>query len=130
METNFQSLFLTTFTAPEFKFLLRQELEAFFERKKNSDLQCQEEDQLLTIKEAADLLKYSVPSIYRLISAKQIPNLKRGGKILFSKDELLAWAKEGRRKTVKEIEEDAERYLGAQGDKKRAINLKPNRNEK
>lgn len=79
-----------------------------------------EEDQLLTIKEAANLLKYSVPSMYRLISANKIPNLKKGGKILFSKEELITWAKEGRRKTVDEIAEDAEKHLGKLGNKKAA----------
>lgn len=127
METNFQSLLLTSLTPPELKFLLRQELEAFFGQKNVQNHANNEDDQLLTIKEAAKLLKYSVPSMYRLISEKKIPNLKRGGKILFEKDELLEWAKEGRRKTVKEITEDAEKYLGSIGQKKIA-NLKNHTN--
>lgn len=119
MQTNYQSLFLTSFSVPELKSLLRQELADFFEQKKAIDQHCQEEDQFLTIKEAAKLLKYSVPSIYRLISKNEIPNLKRGGKILFNKKELLAWAQEGRRKTITEITEDAEKHLGNLGNKKR-----------
>lgn len=79
-----------------------------------------EEEKLLTLKQAAHLISYSVPSMYRLINARQIPSIKKGGKILFSKEELLKWANEGRRRTVTEITEDAEKHLGKLGNKKTA----------
>ena len=78
----------------------------------------EEKDEFLDIKEAAFLLKYSLPSMYRLVKTREIPSLKKAGKILFSKEELIKWAKEGRRKTVVEINEDAEKYLGTLGQKK------------
>lgn len=90
----------------------------------------EEKDELIPIKEAALVVKYSLPSMYRLVNSREIPSFKKAGKILFSKEELIKWAKEGRRKTVMEIAEDAERHLGSLGDKKRADNLKSNCNEK
>lgn len=63
-------------------------------------------EQILNIKEAADYINLSVPSLYRLCSISQLPNFRKGKKILFSKDELTAWIKEGRRKTIKEIAEE------------------------
>ena len=86
--------------------------------KTSTELQ-QKEEELLTIKEAANFLKYSVPSIYRLVSENKIPHFKKGSKLLFKKDELTAWLNEGRRKTVTEISNDAERHLEELGQKKR-----------
>lgn len=77
-----------------------------------------DDDQLLTIKDAAKMLCYSVPSMYRLIQAKEIPHFKKGSKLLFSKNELTIWLQQGRRKTVVEISEDAEKYLDKLGVKK------------
>jgi excisionase family DNA binding protein len=57
-----------------------------------------EEDTLLDTKEAAQLLKYEVSSIYGLIQRKKIPFSKMEGKILFSKKELLAWYANGKNK--------------------------------
>lgn len=116
---NFQSLFLTSLTGPELKILIRQGISDFFETHAPTTQNMPEKDELLTIKEAADFIKLSVPSMYRLCGEKKIPNLKKGGKILFSKEELMQWAKDGRRKTISEITEDAERHLGSLGAKQK-----------
>ena len=95
----------------------------------NSHFNVEEKDEFLDIKSAAFFIKLSVPSLYRLCNEKKIPNLKKSGKILFSKEELINWAKEGRRKTVMEINEDAERHLGKLGEKK-VVTKSTNCNEK
>lgn len=77
-----------------------------------------EEDKILTVKEASEFTRYSVPSIYRLWNERKLPGFKRGKKLLFGKKELTAWMIEGRRKTVNEIEENAEKHLGELGQKK------------
>ncbi len=46
---------------------------------------------LLTIQEASDLLKLSVPTLYRLTSQKRIPFYKVGGKLLFDSERLTNW---------------------------------------
>ena len=65
-------------------------------------------DQLLTIQEAAALLHLSVPTVYGLVHRKEVPVSKKGKRLYFSKDELNAWIKTGRKKTVAEISKEAE----------------------
>jgi len=70
-----------------------------------------EQDQLLTIQQAAELLNLSVPTIYGLVSRSVIPVSKKGKRLYFSKQELLNWIKEGRKKTKGEIEAEAQEYI-------------------
>ncbi|HYG17161.1 MAG TPA: helix-turn-helix domain-containing protein [Bacteroidia bacterium] len=70
-----------------------------------------EADELLTIKQAAQLLCLSVPTIYSLVSRAEIPVNKRGKRLYFSKAELTAWIKAGRKKTTAETAAEAEQYL-------------------
>lgn len=105
METNIQPLILTSISPQDFMALLRKGLDNYFSEIKtlqpNSN---QTEDQILTVKEAALLVRRSVPSIYQLCNDGEIPSFKRGGKILFSKVELLAWAMGDKRKPLQETE--------------------------
>jgi excisionase family DNA binding protein len=66
-------------------------------------------DQLLTIQEAAEFLNLSVATIYSKVSKCEIPVMKRSKRLYFSRTELTEYIKEGRQKTVAEIE--AEAYL-------------------
>ncbi len=68
-------------------------------------------EKLLTIQEAADLLNLTVPTIYSKVSKKEIPFMKRGKRLYFSRTELMAYIKAGRSKTITEIEQEAEAYL-------------------
>lgn len=122
MEHN-NALLITAFSVSDLKNLFRKELEIFFETHGVNKANTPEEDTLLTIKEVAALLKLSVPSIYRFCGEKSIPHLKKRGKLLFSKKEIIKWAMEGRRKTINEIHADAEIWLDDLGQKK-AINHK------
>ncbi len=70
-----------------------------------------EEDKLLTIREAAEILHLSVPTVYGLVQRAEVPVCKRGKRLYFSKQELLAWIKSGRKKTVSEINAEAEQYI-------------------
>lgn len=51
------------------------------------------------------------PTIYTLASQRKIPCMKRGKKLYFSKDSLISWIKDGRRKTVAEIGSESEDQL-------------------
>lgn len=62
------------------------------------------EDQLLDTESAAKLLSLSVPSIYRLSANNELPHFKKGRKLRFYKNELLAWINDGRRETTLDIE--------------------------
>lgn len=58
-----------------------------------------EENDFLTTEQAANLLSVSLPTVYGYVHFKQIPCMKRRGKLYFSKKELEEWVKEGRRMT-------------------------------
>jgi excisionase family DNA binding protein len=45
----------------------------------------------LSLSEACDLTGLSRSTIYRMTSQKEIPHLKRGGKLLFNRNELVTW---------------------------------------
>ena len=68
-------------------------------------------EQLLTVKEAADFLNLSVPTIYSKVSRGELPVMKRGKKLHFSNTELMQYLKDGRKLTNSEIETEAENYL-------------------
>ena len=68
-------------------------------------------EEFLDLEQACDILHYSKATVYALVENRSIPHYKKSRKILFSKDELLEWLKSGRRKTKKELENEAENYL-------------------
>ncbi|SDK57038.1 transcriptional regulator, AlpA family [Pedobacter sp. ok626] len=61
---------------------------------------------LLTITQAAEFLKLSVPTLYTKVSRGEIPVNKRGKRLYFSTGELSAWIKAGKKKTVEETQSD------------------------
>lgn len=71
------------------------------------------ESDLLTISQAADFLHLSKATIYTKISIKkrELPFMKRGGRVYFSRAELLQFLKDGRRYTHQEIQEQAKHSL-------------------
>lgn len=76
-------------------------------------------EQLLTIQEAAEFLSLSVPTLYSKVSKGELPVMKQGKRLYFSRTELMEYIKEGRKKTNAEIEAEAEAYLS---DKKKGLN--------
>ncbi len=69
-------------------------------------------EELLNIQEAAALLHLTVPTIYTKHSKGELPGVcKRGKRLYFSKQSLIEWVKEGRKKSNAEIEKEAEAYL-------------------
>jgi len=70
-----------------------------------------ESDILLTIKQAAEILHLSVPTIYGLGHRDEQHVCKRGKRLYFSKQELTTWIMAGRKKTISEIEAEVSTYL-------------------
>jgi excisionase family DNA binding protein len=88
-----------------FSEIIKKELQYFFSQNK---VQKQEEkNEILTIKEACELLSCSKSLIYKLTSSRQIPHSKRGKKLYFEKKNLLEWMTENRVKTVQEVQDIA-----------------------
>lgn len=61
---------------------------------------------LMTIGQAAEFINLSVPTLYTKVSRRQIPVNKRGKRLYFSKDELSAWIKSGRKGILEETQRD------------------------
>ena len=72
--------------------------------------QTEQPDQLLTIHEAAEFLKLTVPTMYSKVAKGEIPVMKRSKRLYFSKQELTDWIKAGRKKSNAEIEQESEQY--------------------
>ena len=68
-------------------------------------------DNPLTVKEAAEFLSLSVPTIYALIAKGEIPVLKRSKRCYFLKEDLVKYLKEGKKKTTSDIEAEADQFL-------------------
>ncbi len=60
-------------------------------------------DQLLTIKEASELLNLSIPTIYSYVSKREIPHFKHSKRLYFSRLELIDFLKIGKRLSNSEI---------------------------
>lgn len=67
-------------------------------------------EQFLTIKQAAEFLSLSVPTMYSKVCRNELPVMKRGKRLYFSQAELLQYLKAGRKKTNAEIELEARHY--------------------
>ena len=56
-------------------------------------------EQLLTIEEAAKFLRLAVPTMYSKVSKGELPVMKQGKRLYFSRTELLEYLKDGRKKS-------------------------------
>lgn len=68
-------------------------------------------DELLTIEQTAELLSLAVPTIYSMVSRKEIPYMKPSKRLYFSRIALMQYLKDGRHKTDAEIDAIASDYL-------------------
>jgi len=70
---------------------------------------------IIDIDEATQLLGIAKPTVYDKTSKGEIPHMKRGKRLYFSKKELLEWLKSGRRKMRSDIEQEAKAYILRKG---------------
>ena len=63
------------------------------------------------IKQASEYIRLTVPTIYGHVQRCTIPNYKKGKRLYFKKEDLYKWIGEGRRLTIKEIEDSVQDYL-------------------
>lgn len=104
-----ENLVFTQLSIAEVRQLFRLELESFFE-KRSLKPQPSDSDELGGIEIAQKITGLAKPTIYGLVAQAKIPHMKRGKRLYFSRKELTDWIKEGARKTVRDIEEEARRY--------------------
>lgn len=62
----------------------------------------------IDIEEASQIIGKAKPTIYSLVRRRMIPCYKSGKKLYFFEDELLEWIAKGKKKTLQEIEEEAQ----------------------
>jgi predicted DNA-binding transcriptional regulator AlpA len=65
----------------------------------------------LDIKEISKFIKKTVPTIYGYCQRNEIPYSKNGNRLIFWKSEIIQWLKQGKVKTIQEIEATANTYL-------------------
>lgn len=106
-----ENIVMTHLTVPEIRQLFRQELMAFFGNA-NPSAPAPDQDKPLTIKEAAELLTLAPPTIYAMVGRREIPHYKKGNRLYFSRADLTAWVKSGRKSTAAEIAETAIKSVG------------------
>ena len=77
--------------------------------------QSEPEDQLLTVEQTAKFLNLTIPTIYSKVSRKELPVMKQGKRLYFSKLELIENLKRGKKLSNYEIEQEANKYLTKKG---------------
>ncbi len=69
-------------------------------------------DEVLNLKQAAELLDLKPETVYQLVHERKIPFSKPNGRRLyFSRAELTAWVKDGRKRTATEIAAEASQHV-------------------
>ncbi|MFP5265564.1 MAG: helix-turn-helix domain-containing protein [Blastocatellia bacterium] len=109
-----ENLVFTQLSISEVRQLLRQELEAFFAERPLTTSQS-ESDKIGGIELAQQITGLAKPTIYGLVAQSKIPCMKQGKKLYFSRRELTDWIKQGKRKTIADIEIAADSYLSGTG---------------
>lgn len=72
------------------------------------------EDVFLDVEETAKFLRLSISTIYTKKSKGELPSMKIGNRLYFSKQELTNYLKSGKELSYQEIEEQASLYLSNQ----------------
>jgi excisionase family DNA binding protein len=65
------------------------------------------ENDILTVEEVAQKLGLEKATVYNMTSKRQIPYFKSGGRIYFDRVQLTQWIRRDRRKTIKELHDEA-----------------------
>lgn len=86
----------------------QSELKALLLQKAETQL---ENNNPLNIDEVAQLTGYTKPTLYLYCQKNTMPHNKKNGRLFFFKSEIIDWIKQGKAKTLKEIEADADACL-------------------
>jgi len=105
-----QAVTITQITPPELETLIESALKKVLKHQPD-ETPSPAADQLLTIQQVANFLSLAVPTIYGLVSRSAIPCMKVGKRLYFSKDEIAAWLKAGKKHTIAEMDAEADAYL-------------------
>lgn len=76
-----------------------------------------DQKELLSMKEAAKFLSLSTATIYSKVSRRELPCMKKNGRLYFIQSELMDYLKAGRKETLAEIKETTLDNLRKKGGK-------------
>lgn len=110
IQSNMQAVTITQISAPELETLIEKTISKVLSSSQPTPSQT-ETDQLLTISQVAEFLSLSVATVYGLVSRSEIPCMKKGKRLYFSKEEISDWIKSGKKKTIHELSAEADTYL-------------------
>ncbi len=65
----------------------------------------------LSIDDIVLLTGYTKPTLYGYCQKNIIPYHKKNGRLFFFKNEIIDWIKQGKQKSISEIEAEADKYL-------------------
>jgi excisionase family DNA binding protein len=65
----------------------------------------------LSLEQAAEFICRSKSTVYGMVTRGEIPNIKKGKRLLFKRTDLEEWINKGARKTFAQQVEDAERAM-------------------
>ncbi len=105
-----ENIVFTQLSVDEVRKMLREEIKGAL-TEVNPSQEPPEENTYLNIQQVSELINLAVPTIYGLVHRRHIPFIKRGKKLLFEKEQLTDWLRNARKKTVTEIQKDADDYL-------------------
>ena len=77
-----------------------------------------DEDELLTIEQASELLHLAKPTIYAMVSRNEIPFSKRSKRLYFSKTDLKEWINSTKKKSKQDVANDLDSFLSNHKTKK------------
>lgn len=76
------------------------------------------QDDILTVEQLAVFLDLTVPTIYSKTCKGELPSMKRGKRLYFSREKITDYLKQGGRETYAQIEASPEDFLKGQRKKR------------
>ena len=113
MQPTMDNLSFIALSEPQLRDLFRKELEEFFSSRNQVPSSSHNVDELFTVQQAAEFLNLAEATVYGKVLRKELPVCKRGGRLYFSKSDLIEYVKGGRKKTQEEIEAQAVPYIAS-----------------
>jgi excisionase family DNA binding protein len=106
-----ENIILSPVSLSDLEAIIQRSVEHAFANSQPSHLSDATSGDLLNIKQAAEFLSLSVPTIYTKVSKRELPYMKRAKRLYFSKMELLEYIKKGKTLTKTEAVSNAHNHL-------------------
>ena len=108
--------FVTTLSVGQIKDIFKECFEEFMRHARpNSHKLDGNQNEILSVRQAAKLTGLAISTIYEKTSKKLIPHFKKGKRVYFKHSELISWITMGKVKTDEELQGNAMDYLIKKG---------------